>query len=133
MEGEANGNDFGVDFGADAMKSDVGVDSECEIENGGAGREFDDGAFWSEEVDFLSIEGFFEFLDLIDGALFGVFESAANALEPFFDGVVVYLFVGVSFFVEEVCRHAFLGDVVHALSADLHFDPLADAGHDGGL
>ncbi len=129
----ADGLDFAVDFGAHAMEAEVGVDGEGEVEDGGVSGQLDHLPLGGEEVYLLDVEGVFEFLNEVEGALFGILEGAAYLLEPYLDGAVLDVFLGVRLFVEEVGGHAFLGDEVHALGAYLHLHPLADGGHDGGL
>lgn len=126
-------DDASVDLGTDAVVAEFGVDGVGEVEHRAARRQRDGASPGCEKIDFLGVEGFLELLDEVESTFITLFEGGADLLEPFFDGVVVDLLLGVSFLVEEVGRHTFFGDGVHAVGADLDFHPPADGSHDGGL
>ena len=127
----AQGLQLLVDFGAEAVQADLGVDVEGEIQGRGLVGQNHQLALGREGVDLLHEQVLAELVHEFERAGIVGFQHFAHLVHPAFERAFGLNAAGVLVF--PVRGVAFLGDVVHAARADLHLHPLAGPRHDGGV
>ncbi len=117
---------FMVNFGANAVQSNIGVKGESKIERGRFGGHFANIALRGEHINFASIEVQAKSVHKLHSVgVVGCVEHIFQRLEP---RIEVGQLVGASF-VFPVRRQAVFGNLVHALGTNLHLHPVAFVAH----
>src|ERR1039457_3585697 len=127
----AQRHDAAVDLGAHAGLADIGVNGVGEIDGGGVARQHDHLAARREGVDLLRVKVHLEGGHELGGVLHVVLPLDQMAQPG--DALIVGRGPLLAFLVFPVRRDALLGDAVHFLGADLHFEVLAVRPHHGGM
>src|SRR5215831_1095190 len=124
----AQGHHLAVDFRADTLVPDFGVNGVCEVHRSGPGGKLQNPAFGSEGVDFVrgkvDFEGGEKFTRLLQ------FLGPLDQLPHPGDALVVVA-GGLAVFVFPVGGDPFLRDAVHFLGADLDFKGLPGVDYRG--
>ncbi len=121
----AKRNEFVVDARGDAAIADVGVHGIGEVDAGGALRHRQDLALGREDVHGIGEEVDLQMLEELDGRA-ALRLHLQQALQPLVGLLLKIGQLGVARLVEPVGRDAGLGELVHLLRADLHFDRHAE-------
>jgi len=118
-----------VHFGADALVADFGVHGVGKINWGGAPRQFQDASFGSEGIDLDGREIHFQGGEKFSGLL--KFLGPLDELAHPGDALVIVIGGGLATLIFPMRGHAFFGDAVHFLRANLHLEGLAAVEHGG--
>src|SRR5690606_23765355 len=110
-----------IDLGADTLRTDLGVDLECEIQCRCAvrkGLEFSSGG---EHEHLFTEQCSPEIVDKIQGRVVVLLKQLPNLGQPFFQ---VRFAGGAAFLVFPMRGIALLSNVIHSFTSNLNFDPL---------
>ena len=125
-------HDLAVDFCADALVTDLGVDAVSKVKRCGAGWQLVNFAGWREHKDGvaeeLELDVVEEFL-AVDGVLLQLFEL----LQPVELVGVLWRFAAAGLFVEPVGSNTVFGDLVHLKGTNLDLKAFAARSDDGGV
>ena len=123
-QGLAQRHIFAVDDASHATIPDFRMDEIGEIQDRTADRQLKQVAFRCEHVDRIFFQPGAH--AVVNVGIFAGFEGCANVGQPAVDAALTALHP----FVAPVCCQPMLGHFVHALGANLHFDPLVFGSQD---
>ena len=130
VEGLVDGGDVVVDFRADAVVSEVGVQSVGEVKHGGTLRKCLHVALGGEDVDLFQTEVETHLAEEVQGVGIFAVEDLAGAQQPVLQALVHVRVGAFSVVLVVVVRgETFFGNLVHPFGADLHLHPAALLAH----
>ena len=128
-EAVAHRDEVVVDFCTDAVAANHGVDGKGKVEHGSALWEGDDFTLGGEDVELAGKEVELDGVEQVERVGLWVVEDFLDGVDP---RVEFMLIVGrVLVLILPVGGKSPFGNVVHAVGADLHLNPLALVGHEG--
>ena len=127
LEAVAQRHELMVDLHRKAVGAKEGVDMESEVESRGVVGHGLDFTFRREDEDFFREEVELDGVEQIKRVGLWVVEDFFDGVEPFVEFILVV--VGILILVFPMCRKALLGNIVHAVGTDLHFNPFTLGRH----